>query len=100
MIVNTILNIILMRTFLKHGGLALATALSSTLNLILLLALIRKKIGKLNLGNRTHTHHGRADSRFPAVGWECGGILFIIAAAAYQRGISTSWAWLAFGLGA
>lgn len=51
MVVNTILNIILMRTFLKHGGLALATALSATLNLILLLALIRKKIGKLNLQN-------------------------------------------------
>lgn len=49
MVTNTILNIILMRTFLKHGGLALATALSSTLNLILLLMLIRNKIGKLNL---------------------------------------------------
>jgi len=49
MVANTILNIILMRTFLKHGGLALATTLSATLNFILLLVLIRKKIGKLNL---------------------------------------------------
>lgn len=49
MVANTVMNIVFMRTFLKHGGLALATALAATLNLIMLLVLIRKKIGTLNL---------------------------------------------------
>ena len=50
MIANIALNVLLMRTFLKHGGLALATALSSTLNLLALLALLRRRIGPLGMG--------------------------------------------------
>jgi putative peptidoglycan lipid II flippase len=46
MIVNTSLNFILMWP-LKHGGLALATSLSSILNLSLLLYCLRKKMGRL-----------------------------------------------------
>ena len=44
MILNIVFNIVLMQ-FLKEAGLALATALSSTINFILLVLLLRKKIG-------------------------------------------------------
>ncbi len=44
MITNIILNLLLMGP-LQHGGLALATSLSSLLNVILLIIILRKKIG-------------------------------------------------------
>ena len=47
MTLNIVLNIILMKP-LKHGGLALATAFSSMINLFFLLFYLRKKIGKLH----------------------------------------------------
>ena len=47
MICNAALNLILMRTFLKHGGLALATAISSTINMALLIWILRRRIGRL-----------------------------------------------------
>ena len=43
--INVILNLILMRP-LKMGGLALATAISVTVNFVLLLLILRKRIGK------------------------------------------------------
>jgi len=46
MVANVVLNLILMR-YLALGGLALATALSSTLNVILLLRFLTKKVGRL-----------------------------------------------------
>jgi len=46
MLANIVLNIILMQP-LKHAGLALATALASMLNFVLLLYYLRKKMGRL-----------------------------------------------------
>lgn len=48
MITNIILNLILMVP-LKHGGLALATSLSSMLNLGLLVFILRKRLGPLGM---------------------------------------------------
>lgn len=48
LVLNIILNIALMHP-LKVGGLALSTSISSTVNLFVLLFLLRKKIGKLGL---------------------------------------------------
>ena len=42
---NIILNLILMRTPLKHGGLALATSIAATINLVLLLRVLSKEMG-------------------------------------------------------
>lgn len=47
MITNIFLNLLLMGPLL-HGGLALATSLSSFLNVILLIIILRKRIGGLN----------------------------------------------------
>jgi len=47
--VNIVLGIILMRTPLLHGGLALATSMASILNLGLLVNALRQKIGHLKL---------------------------------------------------
>jgi putative peptidoglycan lipid II flippase len=49
---NIILGVVLMR-YLAHGGLALATSLSSMLNLILLLAALSKRLGRLHLSQIT-----------------------------------------------
>ncbi len=46
--INLILNLILMQ-FLQQGGLALATVLSSTINVIILLILLKRDIGELAL---------------------------------------------------
>ena len=46
MITNAVLNIILMR-YLQVGGLALATTLASGLNMVMLLQLLRKRLGLL-----------------------------------------------------
>ena len=45
MIVNIIFSVILMRTPLEHGGLALALSLASTLQLCMLIFLLRKRLG-------------------------------------------------------
>ncbi len=45
MIVNIIFSVILMRTPLEHGGLALALSLASTLQLFMLIFLLRKRLG-------------------------------------------------------
>lgn len=47
MIVNIFLNLMLMGP-LQHGGLALATSISSLLNVVLLILILRKRIGGLN----------------------------------------------------
>ena len=49
LLINAILNLILMIP-LKSGGIALATALSSTTSFFILLSLLRKKIGPLDYG--------------------------------------------------
>ncbi|MEA3369633.1 MAG: murein biosynthesis integral membrane protein MurJ [Candidatus Ratteibacteria bacterium] len=49
LLINAILNLILMIP-LKSGGIALATALSSTISLFILLSLLRRKIGPLDYG--------------------------------------------------
>lgn len=49
-VANIILNIILMFP-LKHGGLALATTISSTINWVLLLSVLRRRVGKLGLSS-------------------------------------------------
>lgn len=46
MIVNIFLNLLLMGP-LKHGGLALATSLSSLMNVILLIIILRRRLGSL-----------------------------------------------------
>ena len=43
-IVNIILNLILVQTPLKEAGLALATSITSVLNILILIMIIRKKI--------------------------------------------------------
>jgi putative peptidoglycan lipid II flippase len=45
MLVNIIFSVILMRTSLEHGGLALALSLASTLQLFMLIFLLRKRLG-------------------------------------------------------
>jgi putative peptidoglycan lipid II flippase len=45
MVLNLILSLILMRTPLEHGGLALALSLASTMQLIILILLLRRRIG-------------------------------------------------------
>ncbi|UCG67290.1 MAG: murein biosynthesis integral membrane protein MurJ [Deltaproteobacteria bacterium] len=45
MLVNIILSVILMHTALEHGGLALALSLASTLQLVMLIVLLRKRLG-------------------------------------------------------
>lgn len=45
MLTNILLSIILMRTPLEHGGLALALSLASTFQLIMLIALLRRRLG-------------------------------------------------------
>lgn len=45
--VNIVLGIVLMKTRLEHGGLALATSLASMLNLVLLLRVLSGKLGPL-----------------------------------------------------
>ncbi len=45
MLVNIIFSVILMRTPLEHGGLALALSLASTLQLFMLIFLLRKRLG-------------------------------------------------------
>lgn len=50
---NFILSILLMDK-LKHGGLALATAISSSINTFILLYLLQKKIGKINYKDTLH----------------------------------------------
>jgi putative peptidoglycan lipid II flippase len=47
LIVNIALNILLIRP-MGHGGLALASSISSSLNLILLLWILRDKIGRID----------------------------------------------------
>lgn len=49
LLVNVILNLILMQ-FLEQGGLALATSISSWLNVVLLFTTLRRRLGKLGLG--------------------------------------------------
>jgi putative peptidoglycan lipid II flippase len=51
---NVILNTILIFP-LKHGGLALATSLSSTLNLILLFRKLGLKLGGINIRKNIHS---------------------------------------------
>lgn len=46
MVLNAILNIVLMR-FLNVGGLALATAISSTVNMLILISILRNRFGRL-----------------------------------------------------
>ena len=45
MLVNIILSVILMHTALEHGGLALALSLASALQLVMLIVLLRKRLG-------------------------------------------------------
>jgi putative peptidoglycan lipid II flippase len=45
MLTNILLSIILMRTPLEHGGLALALSLASTFQLIMLIVLLRRRLG-------------------------------------------------------
>ena len=47
---NIVLSIVLMQ-FLAHGGLALATSLASMVNLALLLLVLKKRIGAMDLGS-------------------------------------------------
>jgi putative peptidoglycan lipid II flippase len=54
MITNAVLNVILMR-FLQVGGLALATTLASGLNMLLLLQLLRKRLGLLGARQMVRT---------------------------------------------
>jgi len=48
MLVNIIFSVILMRTPLEHGGLALALSLASTLQLCMLIFLLRKRLGGID----------------------------------------------------
>ena len=48
LLINIVLNLILMGP-LKSGGIALATALSSTISFFLLVSILRKRIGPLDL---------------------------------------------------
>lgn len=48
MVVNIIFSVILMRTPLEHGGLALALSLASTLQLFLLIFLLRNRLGGID----------------------------------------------------
>lgn len=50
MVLNIVLNLILMR-FLEVGGLALATAITSLFNLVLLVFMLEKRIGTIGLKN-------------------------------------------------
>jgi putative peptidoglycan lipid II flippase len=45
MAVNIVFSLILMRTRLEHGGLALALSLASTMQLVILIVLLRRRIG-------------------------------------------------------
>jgi putative peptidoglycan lipid II flippase len=45
MLLNIVFSIVLMRTPLEHGGLALALSLASTLQLCMLIVLLRKRLG-------------------------------------------------------
>jgi putative peptidoglycan lipid II flippase len=45
MVLNLIFSLILMRTPLEHGGLALALSLASTVQLVILILLLRRRIG-------------------------------------------------------
>jgi putative peptidoglycan lipid II flippase len=47
MILNIIFSVILMHTPLEHGGLALALSLASTLQLVMLIFLLRKRLGDI-----------------------------------------------------
>jgi putative peptidoglycan lipid II flippase len=93
---NIVLNILLMRTFLKHGGLALATALSSTINMTLLLWLLRRRIGKLGLNELCRsalrvTLSGAVMGTACWIGlsWLSGGHAALIVAVGVPLGIST-----------
>jgi len=50
-VANIVLGIVLMKTRLEHGGLALATSLASMLNLGLLIWVLRGKLGSLEWGS-------------------------------------------------
>ncbi len=45
---NIVLSVVLMQ-FLAHGGLALATSLASMVNLVLLMVVLRKRVGRLGM---------------------------------------------------
>src|SRR5262249_17789197 len=55
MLVNIALNLLLMGP-LKHGGLALATSLSSMLNLSLLILILRRRLGRIGLRGILRSH--------------------------------------------
>jgi putative peptidoglycan lipid II flippase len=74
MITNIILNLILMR-YLQLGGLALATALSSTLNVVMLARYLTKKVGP-----------------FLTLSWLMGAARSVLAAGA--MGVVTYWSYL------
>ncbi len=48
MVLNLILSLILMRTPLEHGGLALALSLASTAQMVILILLLRRRIGGID----------------------------------------------------
>lgn len=55
LLVNIVLNLALMRP-LKHGGLALATSLSSMLNLSMLIWLLRRRLGRIGFRGILRSH--------------------------------------------
>ncbi len=74
MITNVVLNLILMR-YLQLGGLALATALSSTLNVVMLVRYLTRKVGPLF-----------------DISWVVGAARSVTAAAA--MGVVTYWSYI------
>lgn len=81
LLVNTALDFILMRP-LGHGGIALATSISTSLNLFLLLWLLRRKIGGLGLRRvgRSLLKIAAATASMSAVAWGAHRAVAAVAA--------------------
>lgn len=82
---NIILDLVLMGP-LRHGGLALATSLASILNLVLLLFILRKRLGKLGL-RTVFLSLAKVGAATSVMALVCGGVLLSLPAAAGSSGV-------------